>query len=103
MLVLAEQRAKQLKDNYNFPNAGVYDPKGVGGTGVIYVLHDATQPELYGGVSSNTTISLMVKLWEGALKWVWEGARGGGVVGVLFRLMWFGGEDRGEAAHEGGR
>ena len=43
MLELAEQRAKQLREQYGFANAGVYDPPGVGGTGVIYVLHDATQ------------------------------------------------------------
>jgi len=28
---------------------------GVGGTGVIYVLHDATQPELYGGLPKTRT------------------------------------------------
>jgi len=46
MKFLAEGRAKQLRDHSNFPNAGVYDPPGVGGTGVIYVLHDTTHPEL---------------------------------------------------------
>src|ERR1700694_2634564 len=51
MKFLAEARAKQLRDHSNFPKAGVYDPPGVGGTGVIYVLHDASQPELYGGVA----------------------------------------------------
>src|ERR1700751_3358488 len=51
---LAEQRAKQLRDHFGFANAGVYDPPGVGGTGVIYVLHDATKPELYGGLTSKS-------------------------------------------------
>src|SRR5260370_41020380 len=49
MLDLAGKRAKQLREHSNFPQAGVYDPPGVGGTGVIYVLHDATQPEIYCG------------------------------------------------------
>ena len=39
MLDLAGKRAKQLQEHSNFPKAGVYDPQGVGGTGVIYVLH----------------------------------------------------------------
>ncbi len=32
MKFLAEKRATQLRDHYNFPKAGVYDPPGVGGT-----------------------------------------------------------------------
>src|SRR6202047_5181124 len=36
----AETRAKQLREEFGHANAGVYDPEGVGGTGVIYVLHD---------------------------------------------------------------
>jgi len=41
---LAETRAKQLRENYGIEKAGVYDPAGVDGTGVIYVLHDVTNP-----------------------------------------------------------
>jgi formate dehydrogenase iron-sulfur subunit len=42
---LAQKRVDQLREHYGFENAGVYDPPGVGGTGVIYVLHDAKHPE----------------------------------------------------------
>jgi hypothetical protein len=34
-------------------NAGVYNPSSIGGTHVIYVLHDATNPGMYGGLPSN--------------------------------------------------
>ena len=50
MRALAETRARQLREHSGFPNAGVYDPPSVGGTHVIYVLHDITKPELYGGL-----------------------------------------------------
>src|SRR5881296_1729426 len=48
MRALADARAKQLREHSGFPNAGVYDPSSIGGTHVIYVLHDITKPELYG-------------------------------------------------------
>src|SRR5260370_10264988 len=83
MKELAEQRAKQLREHFNFPKAGVYDPVGVGGTGVIYVLHDATQPEIYGGLPRNPTIPLSVKLWKGPLKWLGHLAIGGGLIGLF--------------------
>src|SRR5450755_2371579 len=47
---LAEERAKQLREHTAHGNAGVYDPQGVGGTHVIYVLHDIDNPEHYGGL-----------------------------------------------------
>ena len=63
--MLAKKRAKQLREHYDFPNAGVYDPPGVGGTRVIYVLHDATNPELYGGLPSNPHDSVDGEAVEG--------------------------------------
>src|SRR5436190_6015485 len=45
MKELAERRAAQLRDQTPHKNAGVYDPPGVGGTQVIYVLHDIRNPE----------------------------------------------------------
>ena len=41
MKELGETRAEQLRTQSGFADAGVYDPEGVGGTHVIYVLHDA--------------------------------------------------------------
>lgn len=49
MLELAEQRVAKLKAR-GYEHAGVYNPEGVGGTHVMYVLHHADQPELYHGL-----------------------------------------------------
>jgi hypothetical protein len=100
MLDTAEKRAKQLRDDYNFPNAGVYDPAGVGGTGVVYVLHDATKPELYGGLPSNPSIPWSVKLWKGPLKWLGNAAMIGGLVGLVVHYLRFGPKEREETIKE---
>src|SRR5258708_24621135 len=83
MKFLAENRAKQLRDHFGYENAGVYDPPGVGGTGVIYVLHDATKPELYGGLPSNPTIPMAVKFWKHPLKRLGNLARFCGPIGFV--------------------
>src|SRR5262252_11158596 len=90
MKELAEIRAKQLRDHYGYDKAGVYDPPGVGGTGVIYVLHDATQPELYGGLPSNPSIPLAVKFWKHPLKWLGNLALVGGLVGLFAHYLKYG-------------
>jgi hypothetical protein len=87
MLDIANTRAKQLREHYNFPNAGVYDPPGVGGTGVIYVLHDAANPELYGGLPKDPHIPWSVKLWKGPLKWLGNAAMLGGLIGLFVHYL----------------
>ena len=94
MKELAEDRAKQLREHFNFPNAGVYDPVGVGGTGVIYVLHDVTQPELYGGLPKDPKIPLSVALWKHPLKWLGNLAMIGGLVGLFAHYLRFGPKGR---------
>jgi formate dehydrogenase iron-sulfur subunit len=64
---VAEDRITDLKRR-GFANAGLYDPEGVGGTHVMYVLHHADRPELYHGLPANPAISATVKLWKGLLK-----------------------------------
>ena len=100
MKYLAERRAKQLRDHYNFPKAGVYDPPGVGGSGVIYVLHDAGQPELYGGLPKDPRIPLSVKLWKGPLKWLGNIAMVGGLIGLFAHYLRYGPKEREEEAKE---
>src|ERR1043166_3204666 len=56
MQELAETRAAQLREVSGFPDAGVYDPSSIGGTHVIYVLHDAKHPEIYGGLPADPQI-----------------------------------------------
>jgi formate dehydrogenase beta subunit len=90
MKFLAEKRAKQLRDMSGFQDAGVYDPSGVAGTHVIYVLHDAKNPELYGGLPANPSIPWTVKLWKHPLKWLGNLAMIGGVLGVAIHYLRFG-------------
>ena len=54
---LAEKRARQLREHTSHKNAGVYDPPGVGGTHVMYVLHDIEHPERYGGLAEGSADS----------------------------------------------
>src|ERR1700754_2791480 len=63
----ADERIKDLKSR-GFKNAGLYDPPGVGGTHVMYVLHHADKPEIYAGLPSNPTISPIVEIWKGMTK-----------------------------------
>jgi formate dehydrogenase iron-sulfur subunit len=69
MLKQAEGRITDLKSR-GYANAGVYDPPGVGGTHVIYVLHHADKPEIYAGLPTNPRISSLVNFWKGAAKYV---------------------------------
>lgn len=64
MLELAEQRVAKLKAR-GYEHAGVYNPEGVGGTHVMYVLHHADQPELYHGLPKDPKIDTSVSLWKG--------------------------------------
>jgi formate dehydrogenase beta subunit len=68
MKTLAEQRAGQLREHSGFTNAGVYDPASIGGTHVLYVLHDITRPELYGGLPGNPVIPASYTYW----KWIFK-------------------------------
>lgn len=71
-------------------NAGVYDPPGVGGTSVIYVLHDIANPEAYGGLPRNPRVPWSVILWKKPLKWLGNLAMIGGLLGVTLHYLRFG-------------
>jgi formate dehydrogenase iron-sulfur subunit len=64
----AEARIADLKSR-GFVNAGLYDPPGVGGTHVMYVLHHADKPEIYAALPNNPRISPVVELWKGVTKY----------------------------------
>jgi formate dehydrogenase beta subunit len=87
---LAETRAAQLREHTSHTNAGVYDPPSIGGTHVVYVLHDIRNPEAYGGLPSNPTIPLLVRIWKGPMKWLGGLAMFGGVLGVALHYLRFG-------------
>jgi formate dehydrogenase iron-sulfur subunit len=67
MIEHAEERIVDLKSR-GYKNAGLYDPPGVGGTHVMYVLQHADQPQIYHGLPKDPHISLLVELWKGVLK-----------------------------------
>jgi len=90
MSALGESRVRQLREHSGFANAGLYDPKGVGGTHVLYVLHDATNPEAYGGLPADPHVPWTVRLWKGPLKWLGNLAMLGGVAGVFIHYLRFG-------------
>jgi formate dehydrogenase iron-sulfur subunit len=67
MKEVAATRIADLK-NRGYDNAGLYDPQGVGGTHVMYVLHHADKAPLYHGLPQDPSISTTVSLWKGLLK-----------------------------------
>ncbi|BCB20452.1 formate dehydrogenase subunit beta [Bosea sp. ANAM02] len=75
MLDHAQGRITDLKSR-GFKNAGIYDPPGVGGTHVMYVLHHADKPQLYANLPNNPRISQVVELWKGLTKYAGMAAVG---------------------------
>ncbi|WP_296949566.1 formate dehydrogenase subunit beta [uncultured Massilia sp.] len=63
----AAERIEDLKER-GYDKAGLYDPAGVGGTHVMYVLHHADRPALYHDLARDPSISPMVGLWKGVTK-----------------------------------
>jgi len=90
----AEARVAVLHDDGK-PNAGVYNPAGVGGTHVLYVLADATKPENY-GLPKDPTIPWMVSLWKGPVKWLGNLALVGGILGTLVHYLRYGPQEQDE-------
>jgi len=69
MLDLGARRVEALKAD-GHAQAGVYDPAGVGGTGVIYVLKHADRPQLYGDLPESPRISPLLGFAKGPLRWL---------------------------------
>ena len=67
MIEQADTRIADLKGR-GFDNAGLYNPLGVGGTHVMYVLHHADKPEIYAGLPKDPHISALITVWKGAFK-----------------------------------
>ena len=62
MLIQANERLDDLRER-GFKQAAVYDPQGVGGTHVVYVLPHGDRPESY-GLPRNPSVSPLVALWR---------------------------------------
>lgn len=83
----AEGRIKDLKSR-GYTNAGLYDPPGVGGTHVMYVLPHADKPSIYAGLPDNPRISPIVEAWKGVTKYVGLGVMGfAAIAGALHYLV----------------
>jgi len=78
MLDLARHRLGDLNER-GFKNAVVYDPPGVDGTHVFFVLPHGDRPESY-GLPRSPKVSPMVLLWRSGI------ARAGGVF-VMFSVL----------------
>jgi len=73
MLAHADGRIADLKSR-GFDHAGLYNPQGVGGTHVMYVLHHADKPQIYSGLPEAPAISPIVDAWKGEGKFIGLGA-----------------------------
>ncbi|MBV9834329.1 MAG: formate dehydrogenase subunit beta [Alphaproteobacteria bacterium] len=67
MIAWADKRIADLKER-GYKSAGLYDPPGVGGTHVMYVLKHVDRPEIYAGLPKDPKISPLVDLWKGITK-----------------------------------
>jgi formate dehydrogenase iron-sulfur subunit len=81
----AAERIADLKER-GYENAGLYDPAGVNGTHVMYVLQHGDKPQLY-GLPQNATISPLVGLWKGAAKPLALAALGLAALGAFFHYI----------------
>jgi formate dehydrogenase iron-sulfur subunit len=92
MLEFGATRVEDLVER-GFAHAGVYDPPGVGGTHVVYVLQHADQPGLYAGLPADPHVSPLVVLWKGLAKPLALAAMVGTVLAGFFHYMKVGPND----------
>ncbi len=88
MLAKAIARAERLKAD-GFEHAGVYNPEGVGGTNVVYVLAHVDRPELY-GLPRDPRVPWAVRFWKGPLKAIGNLLLLGTVAGAALHFLRFG-------------
>ncbi len=88
LVALGHERVAQLKAN-GYASAGLYDPPGVGGTGVVTVLKFADRPELY-GLPKDPHVPAAVQVVRGVLRPLGLLAMGAVVVGFFRHYLRFG-------------
>ena len=98
MIDHADERVADLKGR-GFENAGLYDPAGVGGTHVMYVLQHADRPQLY-GLPIDPIISPLVSLWKGVTKPIAMLLLGLTVLGSFFHYIHVGPNETDEDEEE---
>ena len=82
----AAERVAELNGR-GFSKAGLYDPPGVGGTHVMYVLHHADDPKLYAGLPQDPEISPVVEGWKDVVKPVAALAGAAAVIAMAAHFM----------------
>src|SRR5437870_3196403 len=88
MVAMGNQRVTQLKAT-GFPQAMLYDPKGVGGTGVVTVLAHGDHPEWY-DLPADPHVPLLVKFWKSVLRPLGVVAIFGAVIGAFGHFTKYG-------------
>ncbi|MFY9962343.1 formate dehydrogenase subunit beta [Pseudomonas sp.] len=86
MLHQASERVTELQGR-GFAGAGIYDPQGVGGTHVVYVLQHADKPQLYHKLPTDPRISSAIQGWKGWMKPVAAAAFFATLAGTLFHYI----------------
>jgi len=86
MTARGAKRVNDLKER-GFAQAAVYDPQGVGGTHVMYVLQHGDRPDLYSGLPTDPKISPWVSLWKGITKPLLSIGLGLAVLGAFFHYV----------------
>jgi formate dehydrogenase iron-sulfur subunit len=86
---MKDHAAGRIKDlqSRGYKNAGLYDPPGVGGTHVMYVLQHADRPELYADLPKDPRISPLVQIWKGVTKYVALAVMAGFAAGGVLHYM----------------
>lgn len=86
MVARGNKRVNDLKER-GYAKAALYDPQGVGGTHVMYVLQHGDNPSLYNGLPNDPRISPWVSLWKGVTKPLLSIGLGLAVLGAFFHYI----------------
>jgi formate dehydrogenase iron-sulfur subunit len=86
MVARGEKRVRDLQER-GFQKAALYDPAGVGGTHVMYVLQHGDQPQLYSNLPADPTISPWVSMWKGVTKPLAALVLGVAALGAFFHYI----------------
>jgi len=86
MLARGAKRVNDLKER-GVATAALYDPPGLGGTHVMYVLPRGDRPDLYSDLPVDPKISPWVSLWKGVTKPLLSIGLGLAVLGAFFHYV----------------
>jgi len=100
MVALGRSRVEKLKAN-GFEQAVLYDPPGVGGTGVVTVLAHGDHPEWY-GLPRDPRVSLGVRFWKAVLRPLGVLAMVGTVFAAIGHFMYEGPKEPRDSGPDGG-